>query len=89
MSTFQPFANNNQSVGLADLTLENQGDQVNLYGSATFTIDKDSLALAKSLQNTLTEIVSYLESHNAANVDKVDVIKTQQDNVSEVANPFL
>ena len=48
MSAFKPFQNDSQSVGLGEFTLENQGEQVNLYGSATFTLDKQSLATANN-----------------------------------------
>lgn len=86
---FEPFNNDSQSVGLGELTLENQGEQVNLYGSATFTVDKDSLAQAKQLQQVLNDIVTYLESHGANAVNKADIKAAEQANVDVVKNPFL
>lgn len=92
MANFQPFSNDSQSVGLTsdagELTLENQGQQVNLYGNATFTIDKESLALARQLQQAMTDIVAFLEKNNADKITHADVVKAQQANVSEVDNPF-
>lgn len=88
MLEFKPFANNSQSVGISELTLENQGQQVNIYGSLTLTIDKGSLSYAKELQRILTEAVAYLESQNASQIDISDVQKAQQANVAEVKNPF-
>lgn len=89
MSAFKPFQNDSQSVGLDDLTLENQGQQVNLYGSATFTIDKQSLATAKELQDVLAEIIEFLEANQAQTIEKSDLVKLQQQQVDEVNNPFL
>ena len=57
MSAFKPFQNDSQSVGLGEFTLENQGEQVNLYGSATFTLDRQSLATAKQLQDVLLSLI--------------------------------
>ena len=92
MSQFQAFANDSQSVGLTnpagELTLENQGQQVNMYGNISFTIDQDSLALAKQLQQVMNDIVAYLESHKAQDISNDDIEKSQQANVTEVANPF-
>lgn len=89
MSTFQPFQNDSQSVGIGDLTLENQGQQVNLYGSATFTLDKQSLATAKQLQAVLTDIVAYLETTDAPTTNPAEIDHQQQQTVEEVRNPFL
>lgn len=92
MANFQPFSNASQSVGLTsdvgELTLENQGQQVNLYGNATFTIDKESLALARQLQQVMGDIVAFLEKNHAETIAYADVVKAQQANVSEVDNPF-
>lgn len=93
MSQFHAFANADQSVGLTssagELTLENQGEQVNLYGNISFTIDKDSLALAKQLQQVIGDIVTYLENQQASDVSHAEVVAAEQANVTEVANPFL
>lgn len=92
MSQFQAFANDSQSVGLTnpagELTLENQGQQVNMYGNISLTIDQDSLVLAKQLQQVMNDIVAYLESHKAQDISHDDIEKSQQANVTEVANPF-
>lgn len=92
MTNFLPFQNDSQSVGLkskaGELTLENQGEQVNLYGNATFTLDKDSLDLAKQLQQVMNEIVAYLEKNVAQTVSHEAIKQAEQNNVSEVANPF-
>lgn len=92
MSTFLPFANTSQSVGLSskagELTLENQGEQVNLYGNATFTVDNDSLILAKQLQQVVNDMVSYLEKNNAHAITHEQIKQSEQANVETVANPF-
>lgn len=92
MNKFSPFQNDSQSVGLmskaGELTLENQGGQVNLYGNVIFTLDKDSLDLAKQLQQVANDIVTFLEKNAADTISHEAIESAQQSNVSEVANPF-
>lgn len=88
MQKFAPFANNSQSLRLDEFTVENQGEQVNLYGSMTLTLDKQSLDNAKALQAILTQAIAYLEKNNAQAVDRSTTLANQQANVSEVKNPF-
>ena len=65
MSNFAPFQNDSQSVSIStdvgEITFENQGDQVNMYGNASFTIDKQSLELAKQLQQQFAEMVDFCQ----------------------------
>lgn len=89
MTNFQPFQDDSHSVGIGDLTLENQGQQVNLYGHLTFTIDKQSLVTAQDLHETFGKIVEYLQQHGAINIDKSQTLAEQNANVSETSNPFL
>ena len=88
MPQFTPFNNDTQSLTIGDFTLENQGEQLNLYGSLTLTIDKQSLAYAKQLQVMLTQAVAYLEAHQAKTVEKTDIIARQQAQIEPVNNPF-
>lgn len=89
MLNFQPFLDDDKSVGIEDLTLENQGEQVNLYGNATFTIDRQSLATAEALAKVFADMVVYLKQQNAQNIDRSQNLTEQQNKVSEVSNPFL
>lgn len=88
LTQFLPFQNDSQSLNLGEFTVENQGEQVNLYGSMTLTIDKQSLENAKALQRILNQAIAYLENHNAAQQDEHTTLEQQQGNVTEVANPF-
>lgn len=89
MTNFQPFQDDSHSVGIGDFTLENQGQQVNIYGNVTFTIDKQSLITAQQLHEAFGKIVEYLQQHGASDIDKSQIIAEQNANVSEIANPFL
>lgn len=82
---FTPFADDEASLNLGEMTLENQGQQVNLYGSATFTLDRQSLAQAQHLHDLLGQIVGYLQAHNAQDFERKD----HQDHIDTVRNPFL
>lgn len=86
---FTPFADDESSLNLGEMTLENQGQQVNLYGSATFTLDRQSLAQAQHLHDLLGQIVSYLQAHNAQDFERKDHQAYQQTNIDTVRNPFL
>lgn len=88
MAQFTPFADDSQSLTIGDFTLENQGEQVNLYGSLTLTVDKTSLAHAKQLQSVLAQAIAYLEKNKADTVEKSQILASQQANVEEVSNPF-
>lgn len=86
--TFTPFENDSQSLSIGEFTLENQGEQVNLYGSMTLTKDKQSLAQAKQLQAILAQAIDYLEKNKADTIEKAEIIANQQANVEAVNNPF-
>lgn len=87
-TTFTPFENDSQSLSIGEFTLENQGEQVNLYGSMTLTKDKQSLAQAKQLQAILAQAIDYLEKNQADKIEKAEIIANQQANVEAVNNPF-
>lgn len=87
-TTFTPFENDSQSLSIGEFTLENQGEQVNLYGSMTLTKDKQSLAQAKQLQAILAQAIDYLEKNKADTIEKAEIIANQQANVEAVNNPF-
>ena len=86
---FTPFADDEASLNLGEMTLENQGQQVNLYGSATFTLDRQSLTQAQHLHDLLGQIVGYLQAHNAQDFERKDHQAYQQTNIDTVRNPFL
>lgn len=88
MEQFTPFTNESQSLNIGEFTLENQGEQVNLYGSMTLTMDKQSLDNAKALQAILSQAIEFMEKNNAQIADKKDTLAKAQANVSEVNNPF-
>ncbi|WP_431858290.1 hypothetical protein [Azospirillum sp.] len=62
MKTIKPFANESDSVGIADLTVENRTDRVALYGSLDLTRDKDGLKNARALRDLLDRVVTALEA---------------------------
>lgn len=88
MSNFLPFQNDSQSLSIGEFTIENQGKQVNLYGSMTLTLDKQSLDNAKTLHMVLTQAIEFMQKNNAAQTDRQDTLAKQQANISEVKNPF-
>src|SRR3982074_444499 len=50
MSNFKPFKNEEESLIIDDLTIENRLDRVSLYGSVQLTRDKTGLQQARQLQ---------------------------------------
>jgi hypothetical protein len=61
----KPFANESDSLAIADLTIENRTDRVQIYGSIHLTRDKAGLANARVLKQLLDDVVGALESDNA------------------------
>lgn len=62
MKTIKPFANDADSLGIGDLTIENGTDQVAIYGSIDLTRDKQGLQHARALKALLDAVVQELEA---------------------------
>lgn len=83
MKTITPFANESESFGLGDLTIENRTDRVSVYGSIDLTRDKAGLEHARTLKALLDKVVQALESEKDL-PDKVAPPETPE----VVKNPF-
>lgn len=83
MKTIKPFANESDSVGIADLTVENRTDRVSLYGSLDLTRDKEGLKHARALRDLAERVVKALEAEK----DLPDRIPPPEPTDS-VDNPF-
>jgi hypothetical protein len=53
MKTLSPYANESESIGIGELTIENRTDRVTLYGSVDLTRDKEGLKHARTLNRML------------------------------------
>lgn len=62
MKHFAPFANETQTLAVADLTVENRIDSVALYGSIDITRDHAGLANALELQSLIDAVVKALQA---------------------------
>jgi len=62
VKTITPFANEADSVGIGDLTIENRADRVSIYGSLDLTRDKQGLEYARALKGLLDKVVRVLEA---------------------------
>ena len=82
--TIQPFANDNASLGIGGLTVENHLDRVVLYGNLELTLDQIGLAHARALKALVDAVVLQLEG-------EADQLPAQiaQPSVETVDNPFL
>jgi hypothetical protein len=81
--TILPFANESESLGIGDLTIENRTDRISIYGSIDLTRDKVGLEHARMLKAVLDKVVQVLESEKNL-PDKI----APPDTPDEVANPF-
>ena len=81
--TISPFANESESLGIGDLTIENRTDRVSIYGSIDLTRDKTGLEHARMLKAVLDKLVQALETEKSL-PDKI----APPDRPDEVANPF-
>jgi hypothetical protein len=62
MTTIKPFDNEEESVTIGDLSIENRLDRVELYGSLQITKDKTGLRLAQELRQLLDAAVKSLQA---------------------------
>ena len=81
--TISPFANESESLGIGDLTIENRTDRISIYGSIDLTRDKAGLEHARILKAVLAKVVQALETEKNL-PDKI----APPDVPDEVANPF-
>lgn len=79
---FSPFANSTSSAQIDDLTLENQGDRLSIYGSIQITLDKEGLVLAQALQQVINQTVVYLSQQELP-----DTLPAPEE-AEEIDNPF-
>jgi hypothetical protein len=61
MSPIKPFENEEESLSIGDLTVENRTDRVELYGRIHLTRDKSGLEMARQLKALIDSVVSALE----------------------------
>lgn len=82
MSPIKPYQNEEESLAIGDLTVENRVDRISLYGSIEFTKDKAGLQQAKALKEIVDAVVAALESEKTL-PEHVQVKPTEK-----VKNPF-
>jgi hypothetical protein len=78
---FTPFGNGASSLGIGELTIEDAGDSLAIYGSLTVEATKPGLADAERLLAVISAAVDKLRG-----MDLPD--KLPQANVNTIRNPF-
>lgn len=81
MSTIKPFQNEEDSIVISDLTVENRFDRIELYGSLAITKDKAGLAIAQELKTLIDDTVAALQAEHLP--DRVPIAPTDT-----IDNPF-
>jgi hypothetical protein len=81
--TFVPFGDDQQSLGVDDLTFENNVDRLAIYGSINIERDQAGLKKALALQQMINQLVTTLQAQ-ADLPEKIEIIAAKQ-----VKNPFL
>lgn len=82
MTTIKPFQNEEESIAIGDLTIENRLDRIELYGSIQITRDKAGLQRARELKQLLDATVKALQAEKDL-PDQVAAIPPDK-----VRNPF-
>lgn len=82
MSSIKPYQNEEESLAIDDLTVENRLDRISVYGSIAFTKDKTGLQKAKALKEVVDAVVAALEQEKNL-PEHVQVKPTET-----VKNPF-
>ncbi|MFB2538655.1 MULTISPECIES: hypothetical protein [unclassified Acinetobacter] len=83
MTQFKAFADDTTSTMIDDLTIENQGDRLSIYGSLNLQLDQASLQDALALQAILQDAITFLQQQDLP--EKV----ANSPQGDEIANPFL
>lgn len=81
--TIQPFANDNASLGIGGLTIENHLDRVVLYGNLELTLDQTGLRHAQALKKLIDAVLVQLEAEGEHLPQQI-----AQPTVDSVDNPF-
>ncbi|MDK9718778.1 MAG: hypothetical protein OEL57_12865 [Trichlorobacter sp.] len=81
----KPYANESETIQIADLTIENRTDRVSLHGSLDLTRDCKGLAAAHELKAVVDAVVTLLEKE-ASNGKLPEEIVLEQ--TVTVDNPF-
>ncbi len=82
MPKINPFQNEEESIQIGELTIENRLDRIELYGSLHITKDKTGLKLARSIKELIDSTLRTLEQEKGL----PDRIKTIPPDTTE--NPF-
>jgi hypothetical protein len=82
MSAIKVFQNEEESIGIDGLTIENRLDRIELYGSLQITRDRQGLRIARELRELLDDAIQALE----ADKDLPDQVKLLPPD--QVRNPF-
>jgi hypothetical protein len=82
MPDIKPFQNEEDSLAIDELTIENRLDRVSVYGSAQLTKDKAGLQRARQLKNVIDAVIAALEAEKAL----PDHVKLKP--AEKVDNPF-
>lgn len=83
--TFHAFADDNSSYNVADLTCENNGHYLSVYGDAQFGKDQQGLQQLLELKRIVDEAVECLQN----TVDLPEQIDDQDNPEQLLDNPFL
>lgn len=79
---FKAFSDDRSQTEIDELTIENNGDRLALYGSIAITCDQLGLQHAKALLKVLQDSIEYLEKQ-----DLPEKIQNNGD-AEELDNPF-
>ena len=82
MPKINPFQNEEESIQIGELTIENRLDRIELYGSLHITKDKAGLRLARSLKELVDSALKALEQERSL-PDKIKIVPTDT-----TENPF-
>jgi hypothetical protein len=82
MLKINPFQNEQESIQVGELTIENRLDRIELYGSLHITRDKAGLNLARTLKELIDSTLMALEQEKGL-PEKIKAISPDT-----IENPF-
>lgn len=81
MATFKPFEDEEASIAIDELTIENRLDRISIYGSVQITKDKVGLQQVRKLKELIDATFAALEKESLP--DHVTITPPEK-----VKNPF-
>ncbi len=85
----EPFANNNQSMQIGELVIENQTDKIIIYGDIDLHFNEAGYEQALQLHELATKILQTFKNDNQYSKNVIESKDNNDRSDVNIDNPFL